>query len=112
MGELRNILYRLEKAVELAAEGESISGCDVLIDALPAFRAYVDRREPDLSNNRVDPVIALGLARSQAVVDATEAQARLYQRVVRALAEGDSENGLAKRSGLDRMTVRKLAGKR
>lgn len=57
-------------------------------------------------------VQALGAERTRVRTEAHLADVRLYERVRWALAAGESENGLANRAGLDRMTVRKLAGKR
>jgi hypothetical protein len=63
-------------------------------------------------NETADPIEALGAELAQAVAAANDARERLYARIRQALDEGESENGLARRSGVDRMTIRKLAGKR
>lgn len=54
----------------------------------------------------------LGQARTAARAAAAVAQTRLYAGIRVALAAGESENGIAARAGVDRMTVRKIAGKR
>lgn len=59
-----------------------------------------------------DSVQSLGVERTRLRTEAHLAEVRLYERIRWALAAGESENGLANRAGLDRMTIRKLAGKR
>jgi hypothetical protein len=54
---------------------------------------------------------ALARARAEAAAVLAERTAALRDAVLQALASGESEASAARRAGVDRMTVRKWAGK-
>lgn len=100
---------------------------DEQLDRLAAESAAIDARYPDGDDDyRREAALSaaaqyiLGDTRAeefgQAYAQATLARARAYaasqQIALMLLAEGASEAGTAAATGIDRMTVRKLAGKR
>lgn len=88
-----------------------------LEDAYPG-KDNADDREIALSTalqvilGEADTLETLGTRRTKAALAAHEAKVELFERIRWEIRAGETETGIARRAGVDRMTVRKIAGKR